>query len=460
LTRRIQNEVERALARSNADATVVVGADVGRAYFRWANNSMLSAGAAHSLELTVIAFIDKPGGTAAGVTSGTLVSDNSAVDVVQGAILAASSAQPSDDAAPLCGMDGSRVSGTWWDEPCETLEPEGALAFVLALRDCFRRAEHERRKSFGFAQHTTRSLFLATSSGLFRRFDESSAYVDMVGRDRAGRVSAWAGAAGRSLHDIGVPGLDGVVSQRIQWSRRRLTLRPGRYEVILAPSAVAQLILPLYLTAGAREATEERTSFSNRLGKRLCQRDITLRSNPHESGLECLPFVVTSTSGLSSSVFDNGLALAPTQWIADGVVSALFNTRAAAARSDAPVTPYIENLILEGRNAFNGICELVRLTERALLITSLSYVRPVDPHELLLTGVTRDGVFRVERGEIVGAVNNFRFVESPLRMLERVIDIGQTEHTIAREWGESFPHIAMPALRVEGFNMSSTSRAV
>jgi predicted Zn-dependent protease len=428
-------------------------------YFRWADNSIVSVGTVHTLELTVVAFVDKSGGTAAGVTSGTLVSGDSVVDVVQHAVLAARAAQPSDDATPLCGMDGSPMAGTW-DDPPETVEPEGPLLFAQALRDCFRRAQHERRKNFGFAQHTTRSLCLATSSGLRRRFNESSALVDMVARDRGDNVSAWVGATGRGLNDIDVLALDESVAQRIQWSRRRLTLRPGHYEVILAPSAVAQLILPLYLTAGAREATEEKTPFTNRFGRQVCQRDISLRSNPHECGLECLPFVVTTASGLSSSVFDNGLTLAPTRWIADGVVSALFNTRAAAARSGALVTPYVENLILEGRHAAKTLHQLVLQTERALLLTSFSYVRPVDPHKLSLTGVTRDGTFLVERGEIVSGVKNFRFVESPLTMLQRTIDIGRTERTIAREWGESFAHIAMPALRVEGFNMCSTSRAV
>src|SRR5216684_1835781 len=96
---------------------------------------------------------------------------------------------------------------------------------------------------------------------------------------------------------------------------------------------------------------------------------------------------------------------------------------------------------------------------RALLLTCLWYIREVDPQTLLLTGLTRDGVYLVERGEITGAVNNFRFNESPLTVLSNVIEAGVTCRSFSREWGEWMNRTAMPPLRVEGFNMSSVSPA-
>jgi predicted Zn-dependent protease len=102
---------------------------------------------------------------------------------------------------------------------------------------------------------------------------------------------------------------------------------------------------------------------------------------------------------------------------------------------------------------------MIASTGRALLLTSLWYIRDVDPQTLLLTGLTRDGVYLVEDGEVVGAVNNFRFNESPVSMLGRMLEVGATVPTLPREWGDDFNRAAMPPVRVEGFNMSSVSQA-
>jgi predicted Zn-dependent protease len=93
------------------------------------------------------------------------------------------------------------------------------------------------------------------------------------------------------------------------------------------------------------------------------------------------------------------------------------------------------------------------------LLTCLWYIREVDPATLLLTGLTRDGVYLVENGEIVGAVNNFRFNESPVDLLAKATEVGRTERALSREWNEYFNRSRMPPLRVEGFNMSSVSPA-
>ena len=102
---------------------------------------------------------------------------------------------------------------------------------------------------------------------------------------------------------------------------------------------------------------------------------------------------------------------------------------------------------------------MVASTERGLLLTCLWYIREVDPRTLLLTGLTRDGVYLVENGEVAGAVNNFRFNESPVDLLSRIVEAGATEHTLPREWSDYFTRAAMPALRIADFNMSSVSQA-
>ena len=102
---------------------------------------------------------------------------------------------------------------------------------------------------------------------------------------------------------------------------------------------------------------------------------------------------------------------------------------------------------------------MIARTERGLLLTCLWYIREVDPQTLLLTGLTRDGVYLVEHGEVTGAVNNFRFNESPVAMLSRLAEVGASVPALPREWGDYFSRVAMPPVRVEGFNMSSVSQA-
>ena len=158
-------------------------------------------------------------------------------------------------------------------------------------------------------------------------------------------------------------------------------------------------------------------------------------------------------------MFDNGLPLERTDWIRDGRLSALLQTRHSATMTGQPVTPAIDNLVLSVDGASGSIDDLVAGTERGLLLTCLWYIREVDPQTLLLTGITRDGVYLVENGEITGAVNNFRFNESPVGLLDRISQASATVPSFSREWGDYFPRTATPALRVPDFNMSTVSQA-
>ena len=128
-------------------------------------------------------------------------------------------------------------------------------------------------------------------------------------------------------------------------------------------------------------------------------------------------------------------------------------------KTTAPATAAVDNLILEAPGATATQDEMVAATDRGLLLTTLWYIREVDPQTLLLTGLTRDGVFLVEDGEVTGAVNNFRFNESPVDLLARTTQASRTQRTLPREWNDWFTRAAMPMLRVPDFNMSTVSPA-
>jgi predicted Zn-dependent protease len=187
---------------------------------------------------------------------------------------------------------------------------------------------------------------------------------------------------------------------------------------------------------------------------------VTLRSDPREPGLRSAPFLIARASQREASVFDNGLAIPPVSWLRDGALAALTQTRWTAELSGLPVTPQPGNLVFEvPGNGRGSLDDLVAGTRRALLVTCLWYIREVDPQTLLLTGLTRDGVYLVENGEVTGAVSNFRFNESPVSLLGRLTEAGRTGPALAREWSEYFTRSAMPPARFEDFNMSSVSQA-
>src|SRR3712207_3708006 len=167
-------------------------------------------------------------------------------------------------------------------------------------------------------------------------------------------------------------------------------------------------------------------------------------SDPFAPGLEACPFQVVSGSSGAASVFDNGMATPAVEWISGGVLTNLIRPRAWALKTTAPATATVDNLILELPGATAGQDEMVAATDRGLLLTTLWYIREVDPQTLLLTGLTRDGVFLVEGGEVTGAVNNFRFNESPVDLLARITEAGRTERTLPREWSDWFTRAAMP----------------
>ncbi|QDQ10781.1 TldD/PmbA family protein [Streptomyces spectabilis] len=453
--------VERALALSTADGCVVIADEESTANLRWAGNALTTNGVTRGRTLTVIATVDGSKGTASGVVSRSAVTADDLEPLVRAAEAAARAAGPAEDAQPL--VTGAPAAPDFTDGPAETSSAVFA-DFAPALGEAFARARAGGRELYGFANHELTTSYLGTSTGLRLRHDQPSGTLELNAKSPDRTRSAWAGRATRDFKDVDPAALDEELAQRLAWARRRVELPAGRYETLLPPTAVADLLIYQLWSSAARDAAEGRTVFSRpgggtRVGERLAPLPLTLRSDPNEPGLEAAPFVLAHASGDDASAFDNGLPLTPTDWVRDGELKHLITTRHSAALTGLPVAPAIDNLILEG-GSDRSLDEMVAATERGLLLTCLWYIREVDPATLLLTGLTRDGVYLVENGEVVGEVNNFRFNESPVDLLSRAGEAGRTEKTLPREWGDYFTRAAMPALRVPDFNMSSVSQGV
>ncbi|MGW9071882.1 metallopeptidase TldD-related protein [Streptomyces yangpuensis] len=453
--------VERALELSTADGCVVIADEESSANLRWAGNALTTNGVTRGRTLTVIATVDGKEGTASGVVSRSAVTADDLEPLVRAAEAAARGAGPAEDAQPL--ITGTPASPDFTDAPAETTSAVFA-DFAPALGEAFARARAGGRELYGFAHHELVSTYVGTSTGLRLRHDQPNGTLELNAKSPDRRRSAWAGRGTRDFKDVDPTVLDAELAVRLGWAERKIDLPAGRYETLLPPTAVADLLIYQMWSASARDAVEGRTVFSKpgggtRLGERLTELPLTLRSDPNAPGLESAPFVIAHSSGDDVSAFDNGLPVPVTEWIREGELARLSTTRHTAGLTGLPVSPGFGNLILDGGGE-KSLDEMVADTERGLLLTCLWYIREVDPATLLLTGLTRDGVYLVENGQVVGEVNNFRFNESPVDLLSRASEAGRTERTLPREWSDWFTRAAMPPVRIPDFNMSSVSKGV
>ncbi len=457
-----QEITEAALSASSADGCVVITAEHTETNLRWAANGLTTNGQMRTRSVTVIATFDRRGGTSAGVVTRSVATLEEVADLVRAAELAGREAEPADDASPL-------VEDYPHDDDWDTPAAETGVAvfdrFAPALGTQLRHWGAADRLLYGFAEHRMTSYFLATSTGVRRRFDQPDGRLEINGKSADLTRSAWDGRHTEDFADIDVAAVVAGLEQRLGWAANSVELPAGRYETILPPTAVADLMIYAYWTASGRDADEGRSVFASpsggtRVGEQLSPLPLQLRSDPAEPGLRCAPFeIVTASAAGVQSVFDNGSPVTPAAWITDGRLADLARTRSWAAKTDATPRPFVDNLILESTGATASLDDMIASTERGLLLTCLWYIREVDPQTLLLTGLTRDGVYLVEHGEVQGAVNNFRFNESPVDLLARVSEVSRTQPTLPREWSDYFSRSAMPAIRVPDFNMSTVSRA-
>jgi predicted Zn-dependent protease len=447
---RPQEIVERTLAAGrHLLGCVVIVSETSEAVLRWANSTMTTNGSTLSSRVTVVALVDLPAGVAAGTVSlGEVVTDPARLaDLVAAAERSAREAGPAKDSAPL--PDAGAADPEW-----DLAGARTSIAVYADLAEGLAEVLAGPVRHFGFADHSLTTSWLGTSTGVRRRWVQPTGSVEL--NAKSADSSAWTGKATTDYADVDIRALAAEAERRLAWGARTVTLEPGRYETLMPPSAVSDMLVYLGWSMEGRAAQEGHSAFTGKaaVGERLTDLPLTLYSDPAEPGLEYEPVVI---AGGGTSVFDNGAPTRRVDWIRDGAVHELQYTRAEAAEFGTAFTPAGDNLVLTGGSAAS-VEDMVARTERGLLLTCLWYIREVDPATLLLTGLTRDGVYLVENGEVTAEVDhNFRFNYSPLDMLRRTTEVGATAPALPREWKDYFTRCRFPAMRIPDFRMSSVS---
>jgi predicted Zn-dependent protease len=432
---------------------------------RWANSAVTTNGACDDLDLSVTVFVPVSGGMATATRTGP-VADAPAL-LAEARSVARVSPAAADAVDLLSGsadMDWGLAGGRDTSAVAGAATHLADLSGVTAsLRDAFATTELE---YYGYAEETSTSTWVGTTTGLRWHTTQSAARLEVSAKSHNRTRSAWHGESGRRLADIDPAAAIARVQTGLSLQRHRVAVSPVPMAAILTPSAVADLMVALWWQLTARDAAEGVSALhgdgpaGTAIGTRLTDRQLTLRSDPHDPQAPAPARLWTPWSSPAASVFDAGAVIGAVDWISDGVLANLITTRALADRYELPFRPSAEQLKLFDRSGRGSLDDLVARTDRALLITSLWYLRDVDPQTMQLTGLTRDGCYLVERGSVVGATGNFRFNDSPLSLLARVLDAGVSVPCLPREWGDYFTRAIMPPLLVDQFGVSTASPAI
>ncbi|MFN8169925.1 MAG: metallopeptidase TldD-related protein [Candidatus Nanopelagicales bacterium] len=456
-----QEIVEAALAASRSLGCVVIARSRSVANLRWARSTLTTNGETVAESVSVIALVSVEGGVAAGSVTASSPPAESVAELVAAAEAAAVQAGPAEDAADLAAGIGASSD---WDAAPQLATSASFTDLAPALGDVFGAARADGIEHFGYAEESAVTTYLGTSTGTRLRFTGTEGRLELTAKSHDRSRSAWAGRAGRTLVGLDPHDADAELRRGLGWQANRIDVAPGRHAALLTPSAVADLVVDLYWSSVARDAHEGRSVWSRagggtRIGETVADPRVRLVSDPALPGLEAMPFVSVVGSSSAGSVFDNGLPVGAVDWIRDGVLTHLISTRHTAREAGLDFCPGVENLRLDVAGAEGSLDDLVARTDDGLLVTCLWYNRVVDPQTLLLTGLTRDGVYVVRGGEVVGAATNFRFNDSPVDVLSRIADAGTTTPTLAREMGDYFNRAAMPPLLIRDFNFSTVSQA-
>ena len=308
----------------------------------------------------------------------------------------------------------------------------------------------------GFIPKNHQTTCSANSKGLFAYYQYAEASFILTCRTPDGGGSGWSGLTGiKDVSRIDATQLTEIAADKALKSQKPRAIEPGRYTVILEPRANARFLSLMTGLFNARTVEGPVGNYfsgkepgTSKIGEKVFSDAFTLKSDIGNDVLRQTP------------ILGDGTPARPVTWIEKGVLKNLAYDRAWAQRQKKETTPANVNmsLVMEGSNM--SVEEMIKSTKRGLLVTFFWYIRGVDQRSLLNTGMTRDGLFLIENGEITGPVQNFRWNMSPIVGYNNITAVGQP---VPIHTGESYdgPGTALvPPVRIEDFFMTSVSPAV
>ena len=328
------------------------------------------------------------------------------------------------------------------------LEPEERARAIARVTE---QAVAEDLVSTGFLVHRSGANCVATSEGLFTYGLDSRVNFTTTVRTEDGTGSGWSGTSVNDWNDLNTGELGGIAVQKAIRSREPRDVEPGRWTVVMEPTAVGNMVNLMMNQLAARAADEGRSFFSaagggNKIGEQFIDSRVNIHSDPEDPSIYSTPFN------------NNGLPNRRTIWVRDGTLQELNYDRYWADRNGREPTGFPSGWYMAGGS--DTLEEMIASTERGLLLTRFWYIRSVDPRTILFTGLTRDGTFLIENGRITHPVKNLRWNETPIFMLNNIEMMGAPVRISSGESAGLTPAVVVPPLKVRDFTFTSISDAI
>jgi len=435
-----QKLLQKVLGYSKAEECEVSlnGSESGN--IRYARNEVSTAGEIGRLSLAVSSSFGKKTGTA------TIdeFDDASLEKVVRRSEELAQLAPENPEHMPLLGPQTFAESITYVPATAAITPDTRAEAVGKSIQV----SKEAKLQAAGYLENTTNFEAVMNSKGLFAYNTGTDVVFTITTRNEEGTGSGYAARGFNDVSKLDTYSATKVATAKANGSIGARAIEPGKYTVILEPVAVAYMLENMFFGLDARNADEGRSFMSrpgggNRLGEQLMDTKVNIYSDPFNPDLP------------SATWNREGQLMEKRSWIENGVVKNLSYSRYWADKKNVAPVPGPGNIIMTGGT--DSIEDMIKSTEKGVLVSRLWYIRMVDPQTLLLTGLTRDGTFYIENGEIKFPVKNFRFNESPVIMLNNVEALGKPERSISVE---SYRSYLVPPMKVRDFTFSSLSDAV
>lgn len=426
--------LKKVLSFSKADSCEVsLNGSVG-GNIRYARNAVSTAGQVSTMSLAVNSTFGKKTGTA----TINEFDDASLQKVVKRAEELAQLAPENPEFMPLLGPQKFADSLTY-NAKTAAINPDMRADMVAKSLQVAKEAKLE---AAGFLENATGFDAMMNSKGLFAYNADTDVSFSVTVRNQEGTGSGYVDQSFNDVAKLDTLALSKIAANKATGSAAAKAIEPGKYTVILEPLAASDMLGNLFRGFDARSADEGRSFMSKqgggtRLGEQLFSENVTIYSDPLNPELP------------SATWNNDGLPLKKTVWVDKGVVKNLAYSRYWAAQKGVEPVPFSRSITVEGGT--KSLEELIKGTEKGILVTRFWYIRSVDPQTLLLTGLTRDGTFYIENGQIKFPVKNFRFNESPVIMLNNVEELGKPVRS---------GNIIVPPMKIRDFTFTSLSDAV
>jgi predicted Zn-dependent protease len=431
--------LKKVLSYSKADeCEVSLGGSEG-GNVRYALNAVSTAGDISTVGLSVTSVYGKKAGSA----TIDQFDDASLERVVRRSEELAQLAPENSEYMPMLGQSEFKEAITY-NANTAAMTPESRAEMV---GQSLKVTKDAKLFAAGFLENSSGFNSVMNSKGLFAYNKSSDVTFSVTTRNEGGTISGYAARGFTDVSKLDTASATRVATMKANASVGAKAIEPGKYTVILEPVAATYMLENMF-RFDARSAEEGRSFLSKkgggtRLGEQLMDPKVTIYSDPFNTDLP------GSTWG------GDGLPREKTVWVDKGVVKNLSYSRFWAQKKGVAPIPGPSNIIMEGGDA--TLEDLIKSTERGILVSRLWYIRMVDPQSLLLTGLTRDGTFYIENGKIMFPVKNFRFNESPVIMLNNLEALGKQERSISVE---SYRSYLIPPMKIRDFTFSSLSDAV